>query len=106
MTDVLVVQTAINSPEAAQKIADAVVSRRLAACCWVSGPIASTYWWQGRVEQAREWVCTMKTRQELYEQLEQVILANHPYTVPGIVATPVSAGSAAYLAWITGETGG
>jgi periplasmic divalent cation tolerance protein len=106
MLDFLIVQTAINSPEAAQRIADAVVSRRLAASCWVSGPIVSTYWWQGRVEQAREWICTIKTRRELYEQLEQVIQANHPYEVPGIQATPVWAGSAAYLAWLTESTGG
>jgi periplasmic divalent cation tolerance protein len=44
MTDFLEVRTTIDSPEAAQKIADALVSARLAACVQVSGPITSTYW--------------------------------------------------------------
>ncbi len=106
MVDFIVVQTAIDSPEAAQKIADAVVSQRLAACCWVSGPITSTYWWQDKIEQAQEWVCTMKTRQDLYGQLEKAIKANHSYDVPEIIATPVLAGNKDYLNWITSETNG
>src|SRR5713226_1179769 len=63
---IIQVYTAIDSKEAAQKIALAIVSQRLAACCWVSGPITSTYWWEGKVEQAEEWVCTMKTRKALF----------------------------------------
>ena len=71
MTDFIVVHTAIDSQEAAQKIAEAVVSQRLAACCWVSGPITSTYWWQNKLEQAQEWTCTIKTRRELYDDLDK-----------------------------------
>lgn len=48
--DFIQVYTAIDSKGAAQRIADAVVTRRLAACCCVSGPITSTYWWQGKLE--------------------------------------------------------
>lgn len=46
MTDFLIVYTAIDSRDGAQKIAEAVVGQRLAACCWISGPITSTYWWK------------------------------------------------------------
>lgn len=104
MTDFLIVQTSIDSREGAQKIAQTVVSQHLAACCWVSGPITSTYWWKENLEQAEEWVCQIKTRQELYPEVEQSIKAVHTYEEPEIIATPISAGSRGYLAWIEQET--
>jgi periplasmic divalent cation tolerance protein len=104
MTDFLIVQTAIDSREGAQKIAETVVNQHLAACGWVSGPITSTYWWKGRMEQAEEWVCQFKTRADLYAQVEQAIKAVHTYDEPEIVATPISAGSQSYLDWIVNET--
>jgi periplasmic divalent cation tolerance protein len=104
MTDFLIVQTAIDARAGAQKIAEAVVSQRLAACCWVSGPITSTYWWRGKMEQAEEWVCQIKTRADLYAQVEQIIRALHTYDEPEIIAMPISGGSQSYLAWIEQET--
>ena len=106
MQEYIQVYTAIDSKEAAQKIALAIVSQRLAACCWVSGPITSTYWWEDKVEQAEEWVCTMKTRKALFNKLEQAIKAAHTYDVPEIVATPIVAGNQSYLEWIEHETSG
>ncbi|GHO52350.1 divalent-cation tolerance protein CutA [Ktedonobacter robiniae] len=102
--DFIQVYTAIDSKEAAQRIADAVVTRRLAACCWVSGPITSTYWWQGKLEQAEEWVCTMKTRKELYDELEKAIKEIHTYDTPEVLATPIVVGNESYLDWIANET--
>jgi periplasmic divalent cation tolerance protein len=104
MTDFILVQTSSDSRDGAQKIADAVVGKHLAACCWVSGPITSTYWWKGKIEQAQEWVCSFKTRNELYNNLEQAIREIHPYEIPEIVATPIISGSQNYLDWITSET--
>lgn len=104
MTDFIQVHTTIDSREGAQKIAEVVVSKRLAACVQVSGPITSTYWWQGKLEQAEEWVCTAKTRRELYGDLEQTIREVHTYDVPEILAVSVTVGNASYLDWISQET--
>jgi len=104
MTEYVIVATTIDSKDGAQKIAEAIVHRRLAACAQVSGPITSTYWWQGNLEHSEEWVCTAKTRQELYHALEQVIRENHSYDTPEIVATQIVAGSTSYLNWIEDET--
>ena len=104
MSEFIQVTTAIDSQEGAQKIAEALVSARLAACVHVSSPITSTYWWQGKMETAQEWVCTAKTRKELYDAVEQAIKQAHPYEEPEIVATPILAGSRTYLAWIENET--
>jgi periplasmic divalent cation tolerance protein len=104
MDELIQVLTAIGSKEDAQKVANAIVGEHLAACVQIIGPITSTYWWQGMMETADEWLCLMKTRQELYEQVEQAIRAIHPYDEPEILAMPVIAGSRTYLDWIVSET--
>ncbi len=69
MNEFIEVHTTIDTREGAQKIADTLVSKRLAACVQISGPISSTYWWDGKMEQAQEWVCTAKTRKDLYRPI-------------------------------------
>ena len=104
MTDFIQVMTTIGYKQDAQKVANAIVGQRLAACVQVIGPITSTYWWQGAMETAEEWLCLIKTRQDLYERVEQAIRENHPYDEPEILALPVLAGSKTYLQWIVSET--
>src|SRR6266702_908751 len=97
--------TTIDSKEGAQKLAKSLVEKRLAACTQVIGPIMSTYWWRGKMETAEEWLCLMKTRQDLYAEVEKHIRASHPYDEPEILSVPVVAGSKSYLEWIMSETG-
>lgn len=104
MGDVIIVETKTNARDAAHQIARALVEQRLAAAAQVTGPIASTYWWQGRLEQAEEWACTAKTRPDLYAPVEQAIRSLHPYDTPSIVATAVVAASQGYVDWIDAET--
>jgi periplasmic divalent cation tolerance protein len=101
VADHLQVTTTIDSEEAAERIAAALVERRLAACVQVLGPIASHYRWQGQIESAREWMCVAKTAASRYDELEAMIRELHPYDEPEIVATPIVAGSAGYLDWIS-----
>jgi len=84
----------------ADALATAVLEKRLAACVQISGPIDSSYWWNGRLETASEWTVTMKTRRELYEKLEKLLLATHPYDQPEIIATPIVEISPGYLKWL------
>lgn len=102
----ILVQTSTETKETAQDLADSIVAMRLASGCWVSGPITSTYWWKGKIEHAQEWVCSFKTRAELYSQLEQAIKEKHTYEVPEIVAVPIAAGSQSFLDWVRNETNG
>lgn len=104
MAEYIEVHTTTDSQERAQTIARAIVSRRLAACVQISGPITSVYWWQGKMEQAEEWLCTAKTRATLYGEIEQAIREVHTYDVPEILAVEVVAGNASYLDWVTQET--
>ena len=106
MTAYIQVITTTETKAGAQAIANALVERRLVACVQVIGPIKSTYWWQGEIEPAEEWLCVIKSRQDLYERLEEAIREVHPYDVPEILAVPVIAGSKDYLRWLDGELEG
>lgn len=98
--DYIQVVTVVGTRAEAQAIADALVTRRLASCVQVVGPIASTYWWQGQIERAEEWMCVIKSREDLYPAVERTIRENHSYETPEILAAPVVKGDAAYLAWL------
>lgn len=95
------VLTTAGSEEEADRIATALLDRRLAACVQVLGPIVSRYRWQGKLEREREWQCLAKTEAGLYEQVEAAIRAIHSYEEPEILAIPVLAGSPGYLNWVS-----
>lgn len=98
------VSVAIDSRENAERLARTVVEERLAACAQLLSPIRSTYWWQGKIEEADESLLLIKTTVERYPALEARIKELHPYDVPEIAALPITDGSPEYLAWIDAET--
>jgi periplasmic divalent cation tolerance protein len=95
----ILVLTATGSRDEAQTIADAAVDKQVAAAVQVLGPVTSTYRWNDKKERSEEWLCLLKTSQDLYEELESLIRGMHSYEVPGIVALPIVAGSTEYFAW-------
>ena len=103
MAEYIQVMTTTEKREDIQAVAKEVVGKRLAACAQVIGPITSTYWWKGNLEEAEEWLCVIKTRKDLYDELEKAIHAIHPYDVPEILAVSVVAGSKDYLDWLESE---
>ncbi len=95
--------TTVEKQEQAERIARTLVEKRLAGCVQIVGPVSSTYWWENKIETAQEWLCIIKSKRNLYEELEQAIREMHPYKVPEILATPVVAGSKKYLEWLDNE---
>ena len=89
-----------SSTEEAARIGRALVDERLAACANLVSSVASTYWWQGRVEEAAEALVILKTRQDLLDRLTRRVQALHSYTVPEVVALPIVGGNPDYLRWI------
>src|SRR5215217_9197981 len=101
MADHVQVLTSVGSEEDAERISIALVERRLAACVQTVGPIASRYRWRRKVETALEWQCLVKTEADRYPEVEAAIRELHPYEEPEILASPIVAGSAGYLAWVS-----
>lgn len=102
--EALVVLVTAPSADVAAELARALVEERLAACGNILPGVKSIYRWQGRVHEDAEALLVLKTTRTRFEALRERVLALHPYDVPEVIALPVEAGSAAYLAWIAGET--
>src|SRR5262245_44150048 len=98
-TEYLQVQTTTDSRAEAMELAHDAVAARLAACAQVAGPIASTYWWEGEIERAEEWLIMLKLPADRYDALAQFLTDRHSYDEPEITATDIVAGSAGYLTW-------
>jgi len=98
--EIIQIQTTFPEREVAERLATSLVERRLASCVQLLGPLHTTYRWQGAVERADEWLCLIKTTRSGYLGVESAIHEVHPYEVPEIVATDISAGSEAYFSWI------
>ncbi len=105
MKEHIQVLISIDSQDGARELQRLLIDRRLAACVQVLGPISSTYWWEGEIEDAQEWLCLAKTQASLYETLESLVQEHHPYETPEIIAIPIVAGNRGYLEWIEAETG-
>jgi periplasmic divalent cation tolerance protein len=99
----LVVLVTASGADEAQQIAQTLVAEQLAACVNVVPGVHSVYRWQGEVERATEWLLIIKTVQAALPAVIERVKSLHAYTVPEVLALPVSAGSDAYLAWLTGQ---
>jgi periplasmic divalent cation tolerance protein len=102
MTEAIVIITTTETAKDGEWLAHLLVERELAACVQVLPPMISVYRWQDHLERATETLLLIKTRRELYAEVEAAIKAHHHYQTPEIIALPVEAGSADYLAWLTG----
>ena len=93
------------SKEVGEKIAVALLEKKLAACVNMMAPIFSLYTWEEEINRDDEVLLIVKSRADLFESdLIPAVQAVHPYDVPEIIALPILMGSANYLAWIDDVT--
>ena len=97
--ELIVFVTAPNSAEAA-RIAEALVSERLAACVNIVAAIESTDRWEGKVTRDSESLMIVKTTGERYPELERRVKELHSYSTPEVVALRIEQGSEQYLNWL------
>ena len=100
MTDKLLVLSTAGSESEARKIAQTLVERRLAACVNIVPKIHSVYRWEGRVEQAEEYLLLIKTVKAREEQVWAAICELHSYELPECIVIQIESGSAEYLKWV------
>lgn len=103
MSAILVYVTVPDMPQA-ERIAQAVVGDRLAACANMLPAMQSVYHWQGKIETAAEVVLIFKTLDTLFAPLCAKVKELHSYETPCIISVPIAAGDQAYLDWIKAET--
>ncbi len=91
--------TTVARREHAEQLARDVISRGLAACVQVDGPVASHYRWEGRIERAEEFRLMFKCTAAQLSALEAHVLANHPYATPEWIAVNAERVGEKYLSW-------
>jgi periplasmic divalent cation tolerance protein len=99
----LLVLTNLPDRAAAERIADLVIEKRLAACVNILA-CRSVYRWEGAVQHDDEHPLLIKTTADRYGELEAAIRGAHPYELPEIIAVPIERGLSAYLDWVAAET--
>lgn len=103
MENYIQVITTVDDKEDAQRLARAIVEKRLAACVQIIGPVSSVYWWEDNIVEEPEHICLIKSRENLYPELEQLIMEEHSYEIPEILVVPVLKGSDGYFSWMEKE---
>jgi len=103
MTDKIVAFSTCASLEEAQRVARALVEKRLAACVNVLPGIRSVYRWKDAIQDDEEVLLVIKTSRALLPELTAEIERLHSYEVPEVIALAVVDGSERYLTWLNRE---
>ncbi len=90
--------------EEARRMARVLLERRLCACVNLIKGVESYFWWEGKIDTAKETLLVIKTQKKLFKRLEEVVKENHPYTTPEIVSLRIDDMSLAYKKWLVKET--
>ena len=99
---IVILVTTSSEPEA-HKIADLLLSRRKAACVNIVPKVESSFWWQGKLDSAKESLLIIKTEASLLSEIVDLVKTAHSYEVPEIIALPIIGGNVDYLKWIGDE---
>ena len=99
-TDGIIVLITAGSEEEAHKIAELLVNEKKAACVNIVPGIDSLFWWEGKIDSARESLLLVKTKAPLFPEIVELVKRTHSYEVPEIIALHIIAGSEDYLKWL------
>lgn len=100
MTDKRLLMTTASSRQEADTLATELVSRRLAACVNILGPLSSVYRWQGEIERSEEFLLLIKSTEERCREIQQTLGELHSYELPELISFAIDSGLDAYLEWI------
>ena len=103
MNQYIMITTTFDNQEEANRITELLLEKRLVSCCQLSN-ITSSYHWKGKIEHTNEFLLQMKSRKGLFKEVEKVILENHSYETPQLIAYDIVEGYQGYLDWINEET--
>lgn len=96
----IIVIVTVSSAKAAEKIANELVSSKLAACVNIIPGIRSIFMWNGKKESVKECLLMVKTKKSHFKKLKDKVKRLHSYDIPEIIGITISEGSQDYLDWI------
>ena len=104
MTNYMVIFITTSSIDEAKNLGRTLVEEKLVACSNILSPVHSIYQWKGELCEGEEALLVLKTKRELFRQIELRVRELHSYDVPEIIAMPIIEGSEDYLSWVESET--
>ncbi|MDD5595960.1 MAG: divalent-cation tolerance protein CutA [Candidatus Omnitrophica bacterium] len=99
MEKIVIFITSANKKEA-KAIAKALLGKRLVACVNIIDRIESFFWWEKKIDSAKEVLLIAKSKKSNFQKITALVKAKHSYQVPEIIALPIIAGYQPYLGWI------
>lgn len=96
----IVVFCTVPDENVAEKIAHEVVKRKLAACCNIVPGLRSIYVWKDEIQDDKEMLLLIKTKENVFPELQNAITEIHPYSIPEIISLSIEKGSKNYLNWV------
>jgi periplasmic divalent cation tolerance protein len=93
------------SEDEAQNIARLLVEAHLAACVNII-PVRSIFEWDGKIEDQAERFILIKSINTRFDEIKELIKANHSYDLPEIIAMDIACASEEYADWIKTVCGG
>lgn len=81
-------------------ISEAIVKSKAGACVNKVNGVLSTFLWENKLNKLEEDLLIIKTTMNNYEKLSNIILKEHPYDCPEIIALPIIKGHTEYLSWV------
>ncbi len=97
---VMQIQVVHSDRDALDSMITNLVGERLIACGQIVGPISSTFFWEGSVQSADEWLALLKTSEDAVADSVARLAEVHSYDVPEILVTEIAGGYLPYLDWV------
>ena len=86
--------------ETARRIANKLVTEKIAACANILPSVESIYRWKDKIESGNETLVFFKLSEDRQSAFQEKLRSLHPYEVPEIVFVPVASGLTDYLRWV------
>jgi periplasmic divalent cation tolerance protein len=102
MSGLKLILTYVGSEDLAKNLANLLLEEKLAACVGFF-PVKSRYWWKGKITtNDTEFQLTIKTKENLVDEIIEKIKQIHNYELPAIEVLDIEKVNAGLKEWVYG----
>lgn len=100
----IVIYCTVPNRKEGKEIARVLVENEMAACVNIIDKVESIFSWNGEICEEKEAMLIIKTRKEMFRNINHTIQKMHSYNVPEVIALPIVEADETYLKWVEHET--